>query len=113
MSGDLSCFTVRNIANDKETLICHHCCYAYRIGFSGDTYMEWSSLAWQPTFTATSSNVLYYWSHDIGGHRSQVCPGPQAVGPCYKDFGHDEAAYDPELYLRWCVTTSRLVRRRG
>ena len=40
-------------------------------------------------------------SHDIGGHRSQICPGPNAVGPCYKDFGHDEAAYDPELYLRW------------
>jgi hypothetical protein len=53
--------------------------------------MEWSSLAWQPAFTATASNVLFYWSHDIGGHRSQVCPGPQAVGPCYKDYGHDEA----------------------
>eukprot|EP01047_Picozoa_sp_COSAG01_P134677 COSAG01_NODE_64840_length_275_cov_0.590909_1_plen_41_part_01 len=34
--------------------------------------MEWSSLAWQPQFTATAANVLFYWSHDIGGHRSQV-----------------------------------------
>ena len=67
--------------------------------------MEWSSLAWQPTFTATSSNVLFYWSHDIGGHRSQVCPGPNTVGPCYKSSGHDEAAYDPEL----CKYTQAII----
>ena len=32
--------------------------HRYPIGFSGDTYMEWSSLAWQPEFTATASPVL-------------------------------------------------------
>jgi hypothetical protein len=70
----------------------------YPIGFSGDTYMEWSSLAWQPQFTATAANVLFYWSHYIGGHRSQICPGPSAVGPCYvnpatgEGYGHDKAA---------------------
>ena len=54
----------------------------YAIGFSGDTYSTWTSLAYQPYFTATSANVLYgYWSHDIGGHM----PGD----------------IDPELYLRW------------
>ncbi|MBQ6352025.1 MAG: DUF5110 domain-containing protein, partial [Lentisphaeria bacterium] len=54
----------------------------YVIGFSGDTYSNWRSLAYQPYFTATSANVLYgYWSHDIGGHM----PGP----------------IEPELYLRW------------
>ncbi len=54
----------------------------YVIGFSGDTYSTWKSLAYQPYFTATASNVLYgYWSHDIGGHM--------------------EGAIDPELYLRW------------
>ncbi len=54
----------------------------YTIGFSGDTYSTWESLAFQPYFTATASNVLYgYWSHDIGGHM----PG----------------AIDPELYARW------------
>ena len=78
-----------------------HGSHRYPIGFSGDTYMEWSTLAFQPKFTATAANVLFYWSHDIGGHRSQVCPGPKAVGPCFRDYGHDEAAYDPELYLRW------------
>lgn len=39
------------------------------VGFSGDTYVSWDSLALQPSFTATAGNVLYgYWSHDIGGH---------------------------------------------
>lgn len=53
----------------------------YPVGFSGDTKISWKSLAYQPWFTATASNVLYgYWSHDIGGHS-----GPVAS----------------ELYLRW------------
>jgi alpha-glucosidase len=54
----------------------------YCIGFSGDTLSTWDSLAYQPYFTATASNVLYgYWSHDIGGHM----PGE----------------IEPELYTRW------------
>ncbi len=41
----------------------------YPIGFSGDTYITWKSLKFQPYFTATASNVGYgWWSHDIGGH---------------------------------------------
>ncbi|MBN2487109.1 MAG: DUF5110 domain-containing protein [Bacteroidales bacterium] len=57
--------------------------HRYQIGFSGDTYATFPSLAFQPYFTATASNVCYgYWSHDIGGHQQ---PG----------------ANDPELYLRW------------
>lgn len=56
--------------------------HRYPIGFSGDTFSTWSSLAWQPEFTATAGNVGYgYWSHDIGGHQ----PGP----------------VEPELYTRW------------
>lgn len=52
------------------------------IGFSGDTYATWDSLAYQPEFTATAANVLYgYWSHDIGGH-----------------FG---STSEPEMYTRW------------
>lgn len=43
--------------------------HRYQIGFSGDTYITWESLAYQPYFTSTASNVAYgYWSHDIGGH---------------------------------------------
>ena len=31
--------------------------------------MTWRSLAFQPTFTSTASNIGYgWWSHDIGGH---------------------------------------------
>ena len=74
------------------------------IGFSGDTYMEWSSLAFQPYFTATASNVLFgFWSHDIGGHRSTICPSTGAHGSHNEtcEFGHTASAYDPELYLRW------------
>jgi len=56
--------------------------HRYQIGFSGDTYSTWESLAFQPGFTATAANVGYaYWSHDIGGH----IPG----------------AVDPEMYTRW------------
>jgi alpha-glucosidase len=56
--------------------------HRYQIGFSGDTFCNWASLAFQPYFTATASNVAFaYWSHDIGGHQ----PGLVA----------------PELYARW------------
>ena len=43
--------------------------HRYPIGFSGDTVISWATLAFQPTFTATASNVGYgWWSHDVGGH---------------------------------------------
>lgn len=52
------------------------------VGFSGDTHINWDSLAYQPYFTSTASNVLYgMWSHDIGGH---MC-----------------GTLTPELYTRW------------
>jgi alpha-glucosidase (family GH31 glycosyl hydrolase) len=56
--------------------------HRYPIGFSGDTFVRWSALAFQPRFTSTAANVAYgWWSHDIGGHM-------------FKDG-------TPELYLRW------------
>ena len=56
--------------------------HRYQIGFSGDTYINWRSLDFQPYFTATASNVGFgFWSHDIGGHH------------------HGETF--PELYTRW------------
>ncbi|MBO5327211.1 MAG: DUF4968 domain-containing protein [Clostridia bacterium] len=43
--------------------------HRYPIGFSGDTTITWKSLAYQPYFTNTASNIGYgWWSHDIGGH---------------------------------------------
>ena len=57
--------------------------HRYQIGFSGDSYSTFPTLAFQPYFTATASNVCYgYWGHDLGGH---VQSGDN----------------DPELYLRW------------
>ena len=57
----------------------NHRCY---IGFSGDTYVGWPALQFQPYFTATAANVAYgWWSHDIGGHMG--------------------GATEPELYARW------------
>lgn len=57
--------------------------HRYPIGFSGDTHATFPSLAFQPYFTATASNVGYgYWSHDIGGHIQG-------------------GSNDAELYLRW------------
>jgi len=45
----------------------------YPIGFSGDTHISWSSLEFQPYFTATASNIGYgWWSHDIGGHHRGI-----------------------------------------
>jgi len=56
--------------------------HRYPVGFSGDTYIDWKSLSFQPYFTSTASNVAFgYWSHDIGGH--------------YKGIS------TPELYARW------------
>ena len=41
----------------------------YPVGFSGDTFITWKSLDFQPYFTSTSSNIGYsWWSHDIGGY---------------------------------------------
>ena len=41
----------------------------YPVGFSGDAFITWESLDFQPYFTACASNVGYsWWSHDIGGH---------------------------------------------
>ncbi len=56
--------------------------HRYPIGFSGDTCVTWASLAFQPYFTATASNVAFgWWSHDIGGHMGGI--------------------EEPELYARW------------
>lgn len=64
--------------------------HRYQVGFSGDSVISWQSLAYQPYFTATASNVLYgYWSHDIGGHMFA------------DDTPQSERHINPELYVRW------------
>ncbi len=60
--------------------------HRYPLGFSGDTYIAWETLAYQPEFTATSANVNYgYWGHDLGGHM----------------FDNATEHTNPERYLRW------------
>ncbi|MBB3188651.1 glycoside hydrolase family 31 protein [Microbacter margulisiae] len=63
--------------------------HRYQIGFSGDVVISWKSLAFQPYFTATASNVLYgYWSHDLGGH-------------WFGNVPDSLKKIDPEMYTRW------------
>lgn len=81
-------FTDMERNRDRRPLIYHRWGglgnHRYQVGFSGDAIMSWNSLAYQPYFTATASNVLYgYWSHDLGGH---ICLGK---------------GLDPEMYVRW------------
>ena len=63
--------------------------HRYQIGFSGDVVISWKSLAFQPYFTSTASNVLYgYWSHDLGGHMFGNVPDSLKK-------------INPEMYARW------------
>lgn len=60
--------------------------HRYQIGFSGDALINFPTLAFQPYFTATASNVGYgYWGHDLGGHA----------------WTDEYNANNPELVLRW------------
>ena len=57
--------------------------HRYPIGFSGDTFASFPTLAFQVYYNSTASNVAYgYWGHDLGGH-------------------NQSGANNPELYLRW------------
>lgn len=61
--------------------------HRYQIGFSGDTFINFPTLAFEPYFTATASNVGYaYWGHDLGGHMIE------------REKGDPN---DPELLTRW------------
>lgn len=79
-------FTHMEKANEHRPLIYHRWGglgnHRYQIGFSGDSWISWKSLDFQPYFNSTAANVLYgYWSHDLGGHN---------VGKIV-----------PEMYIRW------------
>lgn len=80
---------MKNFRPDRRPLIFHRWgglgSHRYQIGFSGDASINFPTLAFQPYFTATSSNVGYaYWGHDLGGHHH---PG--------------DDPNDPERLLRW------------
>ena len=61
--------------------------HRYLIGFSGVTYSTFGSLAFQPYFTATASNVCFgYWGHDLGGHM-QIAPTNSELMLRWLQFG--------------------------
>lgn len=75
---------------DRRALIFHRWgglgSHRYQIGFSGDALINWQTLAFEPYFTATSSNVGYcWWGHDLGGHA----------------FTGEDIVNNPDLVLRW------------
>nr|WP_240922610.1 TIM-barrel domain-containing protein [Oleiagrimonas sp. C23AA] len=87
-------YTHMQDASDQRALIYHRWGglgnHRYQVGFSGDSVISWASLAYQPYFTTTASNVLYgYWSHDIGGHMFD------------DSVPESKRHIDPQLYVRW------------
>ena len=78
--------------SDRRPVIFHRWgglgCHRYQIGFSGDAFINYPTLAFEPYFTSTASNVGYaFWGHDLGGH-------------CIYEKDKD-IVNDPELMLRW------------
>jgi len=85
------CFFTDMERNSKKRPMLYHRCgglgnHRYQIGFSGDAMINFPTLAFQPYFTSTASNVGYaFWGHDLGGHV----------------FSDEQTVNDPELVLRW------------
>lgn len=80
----------RDLARDgrKRSLIFSrwgdHGSHRYPVGFSGDTYAAWETLAVLPYFTAASANLGYGWRSD-------------ETGGFHRGINHV-----PERLLRWC-----------
>jgi len=75
------------------------------IGFSGDSFQEYSTLEFEIEMTPKASNVLFgWWSHDIGGNHNGGTTGYDKHGQPAGPYPGDE---DPknttgsEMLLRW------------
>ncbi|MBB3187724.1 TIM-barrel domain-containing protein [Microbacter margulisiae] len=64
-------------------VLCNH---RYPVGFSGDTYISWNTMAYCLENNIAGSNNGVYWSHDIGGYMPQGLSGYIPTG---------------ELFARW------------
>jgi len=83
--------------------------HRYPIGFSGDTYGTFGSLAFQPYFTATASNVCFgYWGHDLGGHLQIGDPNPQLMlrwlqfgvfSPIFRTHGASQSGNERRIWM--------------
>ena len=97
---------------DRRPLIFHRWgglgSHRYPIGFSGDTYGTFGSLAFQPYFTATASNVCFgYWGHDLGGHMQLGDPNPELMlrwlqfgvfSPIFRTHGASQAGNERRIW---------------
>ena len=98
---------------DRRPLIFHRWggmgSHRYPIGFSGDTYGTYGSLAFQPYFTATASNVCFgYWGHDLGGHMQIGQKNPElmlrwlqfgAFSPIMRTHGASQAGNERRIWM--------------
>ena len=83
--------------------------HRYPIGFSGDTYGTYGSLAFQPYFTATASNVCFgYWGHDLGGHLQIGDKNPELMlrwlqfgvfSPIFRTHGASQAGNERRIWM--------------
>ncbi len=62
------------------------CNQRYPVGFSGDTYISWETMAYSLVADIKGGNCGVYWSHDIGGYMPQ---GPSGYPP------------SGEMFARW------------
>lgn len=58
--------------------------HRYPIGFVGDTHVKWEVLRYETYFMPTSSNVMFQWTHDIGGFEG---PSPPEFFTRHVQFG--------------------------
>ena len=82
--------------------------HRYPIGFSGDTYSTFGSLAFQPYFTATAANVCFgYWGHDLGGHMQIADTNPELMlrwlqfgvfSPIFRTHGANQAGNERRIW---------------
>ena len=61
-------------------VLCNH---RYPVGFSGDTFISWETMAYSLEATIKGGNNGVYWSHDIGGYMPQ---GPAGYAPTGEIF---------------------------
>jgi alpha-glucosidase (family GH31 glycosyl hydrolase) len=66
-----------------DDVLCNH---RYPVGFSGDTYISWETMAYSLEADIKGANCGVYWSHDIGGYMPQ---GPGGYPP------------SAEMFARW------------
>jgi len=58
-----------DVISEFTIVLCVPTLCFYQVGFSGDVQHSWKSLAFQPYFSQSGTNVGYgFWSNDIIGH---------------------------------------------